>query len=85
MRSSRLRILFLDANKLVENTISEIKSSQADKETTRNLRENLNKELQKNTVKPETAKPVVTDDELKARRLGKTGRFGNYRAGDGDC
>jgi DNA mismatch repair protein MutS2 len=58
--------IILDANKLVENTISEIKSSQADKETTRNLRENLNKELQKNTVKPvETAKPVVTDDELK--------------------
>jgi DNA mismatch repair protein MutS2 len=57
--------IILDANKLVENTISEIKSSQADKEKTRNLRENLNKELQKNTVKPETAKPAVADDELK--------------------
>jgi DNA mismatch repair protein MutS2 len=57
--------IILDANKLVENTISEIKSSQADKEKTRNLRENLNKELQKNTVKPETPKQVVIDDELK--------------------
>jgi len=57
--------IILNANKLVENTISEIKSSQADKETTRNLRENLNKELQKNTVKPEIKKPVINDDELK--------------------
>jgi DNA mismatch repair protein MutS2 len=58
--------IILDANKLVENTISEIKSSQADKEKTRNLRENLNKELQKNTVKPELPKPAaVVDDELK--------------------
>jgi DNA mismatch repair protein MutS2 len=58
--------IILDANKLVENTISEIKSSQADKEKTRNLRETLNKELQKNTVKPEVPKPAaVVDDELK--------------------
>ena len=47
------KTIIQDANRLVENTISEIKSSQADKEVTRNLRENLNKELQKNTVKPE--------------------------------
>lgn len=47
------KTIIQDANKLVENTIAEIKSSQADKETTRNLRENLNRELQKNTVKPE--------------------------------
>ncbi|WP_419800381.1 endonuclease MutS2 [Mucilaginibacter sp.] len=47
------KTIIQDANRLVENTISEIKSSQADKEITRNLRENLNKELQKNTVKPE--------------------------------
>ncbi|MES2279529.1 MAG: endonuclease MutS2 [Bacteroidota bacterium] len=57
--------IILDANKLVENTISEIKSSQADKEKTRNLRENLNKELQKNTVKPEVVKQAIADDELK--------------------
>lgn len=57
--------IILDANKLVENTIAEIKSSQADKETTRNLRENLSREVQKNTVKQETPKPVVTEDELK--------------------
>lgn len=58
--------IILDANKLVENTISEIKSSQADKEKTRTLRENLNKELQKNTVKPEAPKQAThVDDEIK--------------------
>jgi DNA mismatch repair protein MutS2 len=57
--------IILNANKLVENTISEIKSSNADKEKTRSLRENLNNELQKNTVKPEVVKPASIDDELK--------------------
>src|SRR6202012_1241645 len=51
--------IILDANKLVENTISEIKRSNADKEKTRNLRENLNIELQKNTVKPAAPKPAA--------------------------
>ncbi|WP_259069784.1 endonuclease MutS2 [Mucilaginibacter sp. X4EP1] len=55
--------IILNANKLVENTISEIKSSNADKEKTRALRENLNAELQKNTVKPAAPKPVPVDDE----------------------
>jgi DNA mismatch repair protein MutS2 len=55
--------IILNANKLVENTISEIKSSNADKETTKNLRENLSRELQKNTVKPVVVKPVQTEDE----------------------
>ncbi|ASU34043.1 endonuclease MutS2 [Mucilaginibacter xinganensis] len=57
--------IILNANKLVENTISEIKSSNADKETTRTLRENLNTELQKNTVKPVVVKTTVADEELK--------------------
>ena len=57
--------IILDANKLVENTISEIKSSNADKEKTRNLRENLNIALQKNTVKPVVVKPEVDEEELK--------------------
>jgi DNA mismatch repair protein MutS2 len=57
--------IILNANKLVENTISEIKSSNADKETTRNLRENLNIELKKNTVKVEPVKPNPVDEELK--------------------
>lgn len=58
--------IITNANKLVENTISEIKSSQADKETTRNLRENLSRELQKNTVKTEAApKPAPDAEELK--------------------
>ena len=58
--------IITNANKLVENTISEIKSSQADKETTRQLRDNLSKELQKNTVKAEpAAKPAADEEELK--------------------
>ena len=59
--------IILNANKLVENTIAEIKSSNADRETTKNLRDNLNVELQKNTVKTEPAKAAVnTNEELKA-------------------
>ncbi|MGN6397258.1 MAG: endonuclease MutS2 [Mucilaginibacter sp.] len=57
--------IIMNANKLVENTISEIKSSQADKETTKNLREKLNAELQKNTVKPVAVKHPVAEEELK--------------------
>lgn len=58
--------IILDANKLVENTISEIKSNQADKEKTRDLREKLNQEVQKNTVKTEAPKvSAVVEDELK--------------------
>ncbi|MDB5140994.1 MAG: mutS2 [Mucilaginibacter sp.] len=57
--------IILNANKLVENTISEIKSSNADKEKTRSLRENLNIELQKNTVKPVVPKPLPNEEELK--------------------
>ncbi len=57
--------IILNANKLIENTIAEIKSSQADKEKTKVLRENLNTELQKNTVKPVVAKPAPEDEEIK--------------------
>ena len=57
--------IILNANRLVENTISEIKSSQADKETTKNLREKLNVELQKNTTKPVVVKQPATDEEIK--------------------
>jgi len=57
--------IILDANKLVENTISEIKSNNADKEKTRELREKLNTELQKNTVKPIITKSLPEDEELK--------------------
>ena len=55
--------IILNANKLVENTISDIKSANADKEVTKNLREKLNSELAKNTVKPVAAKPAP--DEIK--------------------
>src|SRR6202012_779334 len=56
--------IILNANKLVENTIAEIKSANADKEKTRHLRENLNRELQKNTVKPQVPKPAQNNDEI---------------------
>jgi len=57
--------IILNANKLVENTIAEIKNNNADKEKTKDLRENLNRELQKNTVKPEVVKQAAKDEELK--------------------
>ncbi|MGV3547038.1 MAG: endonuclease MutS2 [Pedobacter sp.] len=51
-----------DANKLVENTIAQIKKKQADKEATREIRQNLQKGLAKNEVKAEEPKPVVEFD-----------------------
>ena len=56
--------IILNANKLVENTIAEIKSVNADKEKTRDLREKLNIELEKNTVKPTTTKAAPAAAEL---------------------
>ncbi|RZL15484.1 MAG: endonuclease MutS2, partial [Pedobacter sp.] len=46
-----------NANKLVENTIAEIKEKQADKVATKELRQNLQKELVKHEVKVEKPKP----------------------------
>lgn len=57
--------IILNANKLVENTISDIKKNNADKEKTRQLRENLNRELEKNTIKPDQPKAVKIEEELK--------------------
>lgn len=57
--------IILNANKLVENTISEIRESKADKEKTQKLRQNLQQELQKNTVKETVAKPKPDESELK--------------------
>ncbi len=54
--------IILNANKLVENTISEIKNSNADKETTRKLRDNLSRELEKNVIKPPVQKRAPEDD-----------------------
>ena len=49
-----------NANRLVENTIAEIKENQADKLATKSLRQNLQKELISNQVKEEPKpKPVV--------------------------
>ena len=52
-----------DANKLVENTIAEIKEKQADKEVTRELRQNLQKQLVANQVKEEKKTVVVASVE----------------------
>lgn len=55
-----------NANKLVENTIAEIKEKQADKVATKELRQNLQKELVKNEVKVEKPKPqlLVVDGKI---------------------
>lgn len=50
-----------DANKLVENTIAEIKKKQADKEATKALRQNLQQSMVKNQIKPEP-RPVIKPD-----------------------
>ncbi|MFD2865260.1 endonuclease MutS2 [Mucilaginibacter antarcticus] len=57
--------IILNANKLVENTIAEIKNSNADKVKTKDLRETLNKELEKNTIKPAVTKSNPLDEEIK--------------------
>ncbi|MDQ7947357.1 MAG: endonuclease MutS2 [Pedobacter sp.] len=53
-----------DANKLVENTIAQIKQKQADKVATKAIRQNLQSGLVKNEVKEER-KPVVKADDSK--------------------
>jgi DNA mismatch repair protein MutS2 len=54
-----------NANKLVENTISEIKEAKADKNTTQKLRASLQEELQKNEIKAELPKPTQEENILK--------------------
>ncbi len=51
-----------DANKLVENTIAQIKENQADKVVTKGLRQNLQKSLVKNEVKEEKKAVLKFDD-----------------------
>jgi DNA mismatch repair protein MutS2 len=58
--------IILNANKLVENTISEIKESKADKDKTQKLRQTLQEELQKNTVKEVKPKAAEDSSEIKA-------------------
>ncbi|TDQ10969.1 endonuclease MutS2 [Pedobacter metabolipauper] len=57
-----------NANKLVENTIAEIKENQADKEVTKQLRQNLQKVMVQNHVKeekkPEVVMPLNTPIEV---------------------
>ncbi|HEY0898108.1 MAG TPA: Smr/MutS family protein, partial [Sphingobacteriaceae bacterium] len=55
-----------NANRLIENTISEIRESKADKEKTQNLRQNLQKELKKVEVKQEKPKVQEETAELKS-------------------
>jgi len=53
-----------DANKLVENTISEIRETKADKVKTQELRAELNKALKVNEIKPVLSKVEANDDEI---------------------
>ncbi|GGH17085.1 endonuclease MutS2 [Sphingobacterium alkalisoli] len=57
------RSILKDANKLVENTISEIKSVQADKDKTKEIRSRLNQQLDKHTsdLKEKVVKPKLVD------------------------
>lgn len=53
-----------NANKLVENTIAEIKESKADKVKTQDLRANLQTELKKNEVKPLVTLKTKENEEI---------------------
>ncbi|NEU07955.1 endonuclease MutS2 [Flavihumibacter sp. R14] len=55
-----------NANKLIENTISQIKENKADKEKTQHLRQNLQNELQRNEVREKPVKAPAPETELKA-------------------
>ena len=71
-----------DANKLVENTISQIKEKQADKIVTKQLRQNLQKELLNHQVKEEkkpepivvSNTPIVVGDWVQLRNTETTGQ-----------
>ena len=54
-----------NANKLIENTISEIKESKADKVQTQNLRQNLEQELKKHSVQEKKIPKIQQTEELK--------------------
>lgn len=54
-----------NANKLIENTISEIKESKADKVKTQNLRQNLEQELKKHDVQEKKVQKTQLVEELK--------------------
>ena len=62
-----------DANKLVENTISEIKSKQAEKRSTQKLRDKLKVAQQNNKV--ETTKPTVQKQAAEVLEIGDKVRF----------
>jgi DNA mismatch repair protein MutS2 len=53
-----------NANKLIENTISEIKGAKAEKEKTRSLRGNLERELKKHDVKEVKSPPAAANEEI---------------------
>jgi len=68
-----------NANKLIENTISEIKQSHAEKQTTRALRQNLQKALEGNQVKDERkpTEPAKNIEEIKVGDWVKLNDSGN--------
>jgi DNA mismatch repair protein MutS2 len=54
-----------NANKLIENTISEIKESNADKAKTQQLRQNLDLELKKHEIQEKKVHKIPEKEELK--------------------
>lgn len=62
------RQILKNANKLVENTVAEIKSAQADREKTKEIRRRLHAEVDKHTSKRSNPKPAsvaVVDESIK--------------------
>ncbi|MBE7175204.1 MAG: endonuclease MutS2 [Mucilaginibacter polytrichastri] len=59
------RLIIQNANKLVENTIAEIRQSKADKEKTRALRANLQQGLDTTRAAEKTPVKTAADEELK--------------------
>ncbi|MES2418241.1 MAG: endonuclease MutS2 [Bacteroidota bacterium] len=58
------QLIVREANKLVENTIAEIKEKQADKAVTKQLRQNLQKSMVKNEVKEERKAVAKPDNSV---------------------
>lgn len=57
------------SNKLIENTVAQIKSAKADKERTRQLRSNLDQALKAVLPKDQVAKPVIKEKVTESTEL----------------
>ncbi len=74
--------IILSANKLVENTISEIRESGAEKEKTKKLREELKAELRKNETLPASAGRSPSKSGLPSKPMPVEAETGVLEKGD---